>query len=180
MLPESSAPATILLRVRCGMAAPFSGRLDDDPSVFASTDARDAGIGLPESVGPGPGAGLYLQYRTACGRLAVHLGREHACGGAAGSIGNDLSTPLPQCRFPGLVRADRWCVTAANWLRARWECTGGDGIHARAHRRCRRSRSAQGARRRRPRRPGQLVSPSKPALIMRNEQVGGCAGCGRG
>jgi len=35
-----------------------------------------------------------------------------------GSIGNDLSTPLPQYGFPGLVPGDRWCVTAANWLRA--------------------------------------------------------------
>ena len=34
------------------------------------------------------------------------------------SIGNDLSTPMPHYRFPGLVPGDRWCVTAANWLRA--------------------------------------------------------------
>lgn len=34
------------------------------------------------------------------------------------SIGNDLSTPMPMYRFPGLVPGDRWCVTAANWLRA--------------------------------------------------------------
>jgi uncharacterized protein (DUF2237 family) len=34
------------------------------------------------------------------------------------SIGNDLSTPAPRYRFPGLVPGDRWCVTAANWLRA--------------------------------------------------------------
>ena len=34
------------------------------------------------------------------------------------SIGNDLSTPMPLYRFPGLVPGDRWCVTAANWLRA--------------------------------------------------------------
>ena len=33
-------------------------------------------------------------------------------------IGNDLSTPMPQFRFPGLVPGDRWCVTAANWLQA--------------------------------------------------------------
>jgi len=31
------------------------------------------------------------------------------------SIGNDLSTPMPQYRFPGLVPGDRWCVTARNW-----------------------------------------------------------------
>ena len=34
------------------------------------------------------------------------------------SIGNDLSTPVPAYRFPGLVPGDRWCVTAPNWLRA--------------------------------------------------------------
>jgi hypothetical protein len=33
-------------------------------------------------------------------------------------IGNDLTTPLPAYGFPGLVPGDRWCVTAANWLRA--------------------------------------------------------------
>jgi uncharacterized protein (DUF2237 family) len=33
-------------------------------------------------------------------------------------IGNDLSTPMPQYEFPGLVPGDRWCVTAINWARA--------------------------------------------------------------
>ena len=36
-------------------------------------------------------------------------------------IGNDLTTPMPQFRFPGLVPGDRWCVTAANWLRAHYD-----------------------------------------------------------
>lgn len=34
------------------------------------------------------------------------------------SVGNDLITPMPQFRFPGLIPGDRWCVTAPNWLRA--------------------------------------------------------------
>ena len=33
-------------------------------------------------------------------------------------IGNDLITPRPEYRFPGLAPGDRWCVTAVNWLRA--------------------------------------------------------------
>jgi uncharacterized protein len=33
-------------------------------------------------------------------------------------IGNDLVTPMPMYRFPGLRPGDRWCVTARNWLRA--------------------------------------------------------------
>lgn len=34
------------------------------------------------------------------------------------SIGNDLITPMPMYRFPGLNPGDRWCVTALNWLAA--------------------------------------------------------------
>lgn len=34
------------------------------------------------------------------------------------AVGNDLVTPMPQYRFPGLRPGDRWCVTAPNWLRA--------------------------------------------------------------
>ena len=34
------------------------------------------------------------------------------------SIGNDLSSPVPQYDFPGLSPGDRWCVTLHNWWRA--------------------------------------------------------------
>ena len=33
-------------------------------------------------------------------------------------VGNDLSTPRPEYRFPGLHPGDRWCVVAARWLQA--------------------------------------------------------------
>ncbi|MEO6997121.1 MAG: DUF2237 domain-containing protein [Terracoccus sp.] len=33
-------------------------------------------------------------------------------------VGNDLSTPRPEWRFPGLHPGDRWCVVAARWLQA--------------------------------------------------------------
>ncbi|MCW2715810.1 MAG: hypothetical protein JWN88_2857 [Frankiales bacterium] len=33
-------------------------------------------------------------------------------------VGNDLSTPRPEYRFPGLVPGDRWCVVAARWGQA--------------------------------------------------------------
>ncbi len=33
-------------------------------------------------------------------------------------VGNDLSTPRPEYRFPGLSPGDRWCVVAARWLQA--------------------------------------------------------------
>jgi uncharacterized protein (DUF2237 family) len=34
------------------------------------------------------------------------------------SVGNDLSTPRPEFRFPGLKPGDRWCVVALRWLQA--------------------------------------------------------------
>ena len=34
------------------------------------------------------------------------------------SVGNDLTTPRPEWRFPGLVPGDRWCVVASRWLEA--------------------------------------------------------------
>ena len=32
--------------------------------------------------------------------------------------GNDLSTPRPQWRFPGLKPGDRWCLCALRWREA--------------------------------------------------------------
>ncbi len=37
------------------------------------------------------------------------------------SVGNDLSTPIPEYEFPGLKPGDRWCVTIQAWLRAHEE-----------------------------------------------------------
>lgn len=34
------------------------------------------------------------------------------------AVGNDLVTPRPEWRFPGLTPGDRWCVVAARWLQA--------------------------------------------------------------
>lgn len=33
--------------------------------------------------------------------------------------GNDLSTPRPEYKFPGLKDGDRWCLCAARWEEAR-------------------------------------------------------------
>ncbi len=34
------------------------------------------------------------------------------------SVGNDLSTPIPEYEFPGLVPGDRWCLCALRWKEA--------------------------------------------------------------
>lgn len=51
------------------------------------------------------------------------------------SIGNDLTTPMPQYRFPGLVPGDRWCVTAPNWLRAHADGVAAPVVLASTHER---------------------------------------------
>jgi len=33
-------------------------------------------------------------------------------------VGNDLSTPMPEYRFPGLIPGDKWCLCAARWQEA--------------------------------------------------------------
>lgn len=34
------------------------------------------------------------------------------------SVGNDLSTPMPEYGFPGLKPGDRWCLCAPRWQEA--------------------------------------------------------------
>ena len=34
------------------------------------------------------------------------------------SVGNDLSTPMPQYAFPGLKAGDKWCLVAMRWQQA--------------------------------------------------------------
>ena len=34
------------------------------------------------------------------------------------SVGNDLSTPMPEYHFPGLKEGDQWCLCAQRWAQA--------------------------------------------------------------
>lgn len=49
------------------------------------------------------------------------------------SIGNTLGTPAPQYGFPGLNPGDRWCVTAANCLRAHMDGAAAPVVLASTH-----------------------------------------------
>ncbi len=89
----------------------------------AAVMERNVFGGRLESCGGDPVTGFY---RDGCCRTgAEDLGSHTICAVVTErflehqrSIGNDLITPMPQFRFPGLVPGDRWCVTAVNWLRA--------------------------------------------------------------
>ena len=52
---------------------------------------------------------------------AVHLVCIEATGeflAYSASVGNDLSTPMPEYNFPGLVAGNRWCLVANRWAQA--------------------------------------------------------------
>lgn len=50
-------------------------------------------------------------------------------------VGNDLSTPRPEFRFPGLKPGDRWCLCASRFLQAAEEGVGPRINLAATHRR---------------------------------------------
>lgn len=82
-------------------------------------------------------------YRNgACSTGPEDLGSHTVCAVATAEflehqrrIGNDLSTPMPRYRFPGLVPGDRWCVTAVNWLRAHHDGAAAPIVLASTHER---------------------------------------------
>ena len=86
-------------------------------------DERNVLGGLLEPCGTDPLTGYFRD--GCCSTGPDDVGRHTICAVVSAefldhqrSIGNDLSTPMPEYRFPGLVPGDRWCVTAVNWLRA--------------------------------------------------------------
>lgn len=48
-------------------------------------------------------------------------------------LGNDLSTPRPEYRFPGLKPGDRWCLCAARFLQAAQEYAAPQVVLASTH-----------------------------------------------
>lgn len=97
----------------------FFGSIDDTGLV----EERNVLGGPLEPCGTDPLTGFYRD--GCCVTGPEDLGSHTICAVVTDeflqhqrSIGNDLSTPIPQYHFPGLVPGDRWCVTASNWLRA--------------------------------------------------------------
>jgi uncharacterized protein len=96
--------------------------------------------GALESCGTDPLTGFYRD--GCCHTGPEDLGSHTICAVVTAEflehqreIGNDLSTPAPHFRFPGLKPGDRWCVTAVNWLRAHEAGVAAYVVLASTHRR---------------------------------------------
>jgi uncharacterized protein len=105
-----------------------------------SRDEKNVLGGLLEPCGTDPMTGWYRD--GCCSTGPEDAGRHTICAVVSAeflahqrSIGNDLSTPMPQHRFPGLKPGDRWCVTAVNWLRAHQDGAAAPVVLASTHER---------------------------------------------
>ena len=105
---------------RCFLALPVPPRHIGDTSPMVDRNVLGGSL---ELCGTDPVTGFYRD--GCCTTGPEDLGSHTICAVVTAeflehqrAIGNDLSTPVPQYGFPGLVPGDRWCVTAANWLRS--------------------------------------------------------------
>lgn len=97
--------------------------MSDDPELPERAEERNV-LGEPlEGCGTDPVTGFYRDGRCSTGpqdvgshTVCAVVTREFLAQQAA--VGNDLSTPRPEWRFPGLKPGDRWCVVAVRWLQA--------------------------------------------------------------
>ena len=87
------------------------------------TDERNVLGGELEPCGTDPVTGFYRD--GCCSTGPEDIGSHTVCAVVTTkflahqqAVGNDLSTPRPQWRFPGLEPGDRWCVVAVRWLQA--------------------------------------------------------------
>ena len=98
--------------------------MDDVPDPTPGSSPERNVLGGPlEPCGTDPMTGFYRDGTCSCGD--DDLGLHAVCAVATEeflahqrSVGNDLSTPMPQYGFPGLHPGDRWCVVAVRWLQA--------------------------------------------------------------
>src|SRR3954471_5002556 len=89
----------------------------------AAVTERNVLGGELDECGTDPVTGFYRD--GCCASGPDDLGRHTVCAVVTQEflehqrgVGNDLSTPRPEYRFPGLRPGDRWCVVALRWRQA--------------------------------------------------------------
>ena len=89
----------------------------------AAVTERNVLGGELDECGTDPVTGFYRD--GCCASGSDDLGRHTVCAVVTQEflehqrgVGNDLSTPRPEYRFPGLRPGDRWCVVALRWRQA--------------------------------------------------------------
>ena len=106
--------------------------------TFGAMTERNVLGGPLEECGTDPMTGFYRD--GCCATGPQDLGSHTICAVVSADflehqrrIGNDLTTAMPEHRFPGLRPGDRWCVTARNWLRAHLDGVAAPVVLAATH-----------------------------------------------
>lgn len=107
-----------------GSSEPEQGSPEEAESEADAAEPELNVLGGPlEPCGTDPVTGFYRDGRCSTG--PEDIGSHTVCAVVTreflahqASVGNDLVTPRPEWRFPGLTPGDRWCVVAARWLQA--------------------------------------------------------------
>ena len=137
LLPDSAESFAITGR-RSARTHVFDARLlhmsdnedmddDDEEDRGSSSSTNVLGTSLSPCCtnvgGTGIGTGFYRNGYCSTGEQ--DLGRHTVCVQVTDaflefskSVGNDLSTPVPQYMFPGLKEGDIWCLCAQRWAQA--------------------------------------------------------------
>lgn len=103
--------------------------MDQEAEYLRLVGERNVLGGELEPCGTDPITGFYRDGHCTCGPATAHhlicvvVTREFL--EHQRSVGNDLITPIPQYRFPGLQPGQRWCVVLERWLQS-YEA----GVHA--------------------------------------------------
>lgn len=97
--------------------------MDGDSGGGGGGSARNVLGGFLASCSTAPLTGFYRD--GCCNTGAEDLGRHLVCAEMTAEFlafskaqGNDLSTPRPEYRFPGLKPGDRWCLCVLRWVEA--------------------------------------------------------------
>jgi uncharacterized protein len=90
---------------------------------MTETNAKNVQGGRLQPCGLDPLTGFYRD--GCCNTSPEDFGRHTVCSvmteaflAFSAERGNDLSTPRPEFRFPGLKPGDRWCLCAGRWREA--------------------------------------------------------------
>jgi len=96
---------------------------DENPHASSNVLGTDLKPCCKDVRGSGVGTGWYRDGYCATGEQ--DLGRHTVCVQVtddflefSASVGNDLSTEMPQFMFPGLKGGDIWCLCAQRWVQA--------------------------------------------------------------
>jgi uncharacterized protein (DUF2237 family) len=126
------------------MTEPGSGKVEvmTEPQqpAHAEADQRNVLGGPLEVCGTDPVTGFFRD--GCCSTGPEDVGSHTVCAVVTSeflehqrSVGNDLVTPVPEWRFPGLQPGDRWCVVAVRWLQAYQEGAAPPVVLAATHER---------------------------------------------